>query len=213
MISLSCKSCGEKNQVESFLAAAQQNCMNCGQPLMGGGLARPAPRHGEPKPWERLDQAPDQVGAGTRNISVQAVASINFLFGVLYLTSGLLFWISSSTLKNPALARGVTQEQLERARMILSIMTTVATLMGLVMLLAGAGLLARAAWARYLALGLAGLSAVLGLLVVGLAMMSKTRPDACTLALYALHSGITFFVLLQPQVAAEFGSPPPPEEG
>src|SRR5258708_32413039 len=110
MITLSCKGCGEKNQVESFLAAAQQNCMSCGMPLMGESLARPTPRRGQPKPWEQLDQAPEQVGAGTRNISIQAVAYINFTFGALYLACGLLSWMGSSMLRNPSFDRGVKLE-------------------------------------------------------------------------------------------------------
>ena len=119
--------------------------------------------------------------------------------------------MGSSVLNSRNATRGAPLDQVEKARMVLTIMTTVATSMGLAMLLAGAGLLNRMAWSRYLALVLAGLSALLCLLVVGVAMMSKTRPDPWMLAMYALHSGLTFFVLLQPEVAAEFGSRPPPE--
>lgn len=35
MIEISCQSCGEKNGVNSFLAAAQQPCRRCGRLLMG----------------------------------------------------------------------------------------------------------------------------------------------------------------------------------
>jgi hypothetical protein len=208
MISMNCRNCGESNQIESFLTAAQQNCIHCGQPLMGESLSRPTTtRRGDPKPWERLEDAPAQIGAGTRNISIKAVASANFVFGALYVACGVFIWLGSSLVTQRSLTQsGQRDINLDELRKGMNIIASIVVLLGLPMILASVGLLQRAAWGRYLALVLAGLSAGLCVLSVVLAAMARTQPDVCGIALYATYSGITFFVLLQPDVAAEFGS-------
>jgi hypothetical protein len=210
MISMSCRSCGEKNDVESFLTAAQQNCKSCGSPLMGESLAQPTTRRGEPKPWERLDQAPAQVGAGTRNISIQIVSYLNFSYGALYVACGLFFWTMGSVLDSKAGAAALRQkgQNVDDAKMVFNIMAGVALLLGLPMILAGVGLLSRSPWGRYLALVLASLSALLCVLNLGFSVMKQVTPDLCSLIMYASYSGVTFFVLVQPEVIREFGGPP-----
>jgi hypothetical protein len=219
MISMSCRSCGEKNDVESFLSAAQQNCKSCGSPLMGESLAQPAARRGEPKPWERLDQAPAQVGAGTRNISIQIVAYLNFAYGALYMLCGLFFWIMGSVMDSKVMATAARQAQQQgktldvaQAKMMFNILAAVAALLGIPMILAGVGLLSRSPWARYLALVLATLSAGLAVFNVGYTVMNHAKPDLCSLIMYASYSGMTFFVLFQPEVVREFGGPPSESE-
>lgn len=213
MISMSCRSCGEKNEVESFLTAAQQNCKSCGSPLMGESLAQPRARRGEPKPWERLDQAPAQVGAGTRNISIQIVAYLNFAYGALYVLCGLFLWTMGSVLGSKAGTAALREkgQNVEDATMILNVMAAISVVLGMPMILAGVGLLSRLSWARYLALVLASLSALLALFNVGYTVMNHAKPDICSLIMYASYSGVTFFVLFQPEVAKEFGASPPAE--
>lgn len=210
MHSMNCRSCGEANQVESFLTAAQQDCSSCGRPLMGESLAQPTTaRRGEPKPWERLEEAPAQVGAGTRNISIKAVASANFFYGALYVLCGLFIWITSSMVNPRALAKsGQPNVNVDEFRTAMNIAAAIVVLLGMPMILAGAGLLQRAAWGRYLALVLAGLSILLCIFNVGVAMAAHRPPDVCGITMYISYSAITFFVLLQPEVAAEFGSGP-----
>jgi hypothetical protein len=210
MISMNCKSCGEANQVESFLTAAQQNCSSCGRPLMGESLAKPtSTRRGEPKPWERLEEAPAQVGAGTRNISIKAIASVNFLYGSLYVACGAFIWLGSGFVTQRSLSQsGQSNVNVDEFKTMMTIIAGIVIMLGMPMIVAGAGLLQRAAWSRYLALVLAGLSALLCVWAVVGPMMLHRRPDVCSIILYATYSGITFFVLLQPEVAAEFGSRP-----
>lgn len=213
MISMSCRSCGEKNDVESFLSAAQQNCKSCGAPLMGESLAQPTRRRGEPKPWERLEDAPAQVGAGTRNISIQIVAYLNFAFGALYILCGLFFWTMGSVVGSRSMAAAAMRQgktlDIEQAKMMFNILAAIAAVLGVPMILAGVGLLSRSPWGRYLALVLATLSALLAVFNLGYTIMNHAKPDLCSLIMYATYSGVTFFVLFQPEVVQEFDSPPP----
>lgn len=212
MITLKCKSCGEPNQVESFISASHQNCSSCGMPLMGGGLAMPGPRRsGDPKPWEQMENAPAQVTAGTRNITIKAVATINFFYGGLYLLCALMAWMSSSMVSERSLARNPQTKhvRLDEMKTAINIVAITFVVLGMPMIVAGLGLLARMAWGRYLALGLAGLSAALTVYILIAATIAKARPDVCSLIMTASYSGLTFFVLLQPHVAAEFSSSRP----
>lgn len=231
MISLSCRSCGEKNQCESFLAASQQNCMHCGRPLMGDSLVQSAPSRSGPKPWEQIENAPSQVTAGTRNIAIKIIAYFNFFYAALYLACGLLLWITSSMvptsarLNAPPPSRPMppgrtvmppppqTQQNVnvkpEELQMVLNILAAIFVIVGLPMAAAGAGLLMRAPWGRYLALVLGSLAAILTVVNVGFAIAHHARPDLCSLVMNISYAGVTFFVLFQADVIAEFHPPAP----
>jgi hypothetical protein len=207
VISLACASCGEKNEVESFLTAAQQHCVHCGQPIMGGALARPdTPLAPGEKPWERMEHAPAQITAGSRDTWVRGIATANFVFGGLYLACGLAVSASVSLLrtgmgKQAARDAGLTEAQITQASIISWVMIGVAVLM----MIAGVGLLGRMAWGRYIALGLASVACVLAIL----AIINRAMFDA---VLHVTYAGLSFFILLRPDVAAEFqrgGRPDP----
>src|SRR5437764_14980892 len=121
MYQLNCKHCGEVNAVDSFLAAAERNCTHCGQPIMGA----PATRASTDRPWEKQEELPPELGAGNRNIMVQAVSYMNFIFGALHLTCGLFLNVIAGLFKTEAGAqaaaqKGLTGEQLANAAVMAS---------------------------------------------------------------------------------------------
>jgi hypothetical protein len=210
MISLSCAHCGEKNQVDSFLNAAEKLCASCGQPMMGGKLASQEQTDGR-KPWERVEEVGDRLMAGSRDIWLQTIAGINFGYGSVTLLCGLIFWVFGGMADAAAKAqRGMQHaEQVQQAATYLHIFAYVTMFLGICTIVAGFGLKMRAPWGRYLGLFVA---AIAGLMVV---------LDIANLAVYGVHSirhmfylalqitytVATFYILFRKDVIREFHPP------
>jgi hypothetical protein len=202
MFSLACKHCGQQNQVESLLTAAQKLCQHCGQPILGDRIVEhPEASRSSAKPWEDLTKAGDDIYAGSRSMWLNGVSYVNFVSGVLNLLCGLqtflLSNLATSVAASKASARGATTEQIKEAGTLLNILAIAMIVSALLMFAAGVGLRYRLRWGRYLTLGIASLAALAcvdNVINVQIGAMLRN-------GLYALAC---FYILFRPDVIREF---------
>ncbi len=199
MYTLSCKHCGEKNEVESLLKAAETPCKSCGQPVMGDRIApeTESPGGRPLEPWEKALETNDQFQAGTRDAGITMIAKVNWSYGVLFILFAVLCAVSDTVAITSRHRMGEPPAQ--RMEFSPAIMAGVMFVLGLLMLLSGFGLRVRAPWARHLGLVVAGLAGLL--FIGGIILMAKIK----ALIMLGTYTGLAFFFLLRADVAAEFG--------
>jgi hypothetical protein len=211
MYSLACTSCGEKNTVESFLTAPQKLCTKCGQPIMGGKAAQPDDGR---KPWERLEEAGDQIHAGSRDAWLRGIAGINFFYGFLYLIWGL-FWVFASGLATSDMGKEAVRTSItlrtqggteyEGNRTVLYLMAYLSLGLAAALYISGYGLLQRSPWGRYMSLVVAGFVA---LLLISDVMNSMFL----ALIVHLTYVVATVYILFRRDVVNEFHPPATPAE-
>jgi hypothetical protein len=166
------------------------------QPQPEHAITAEAPRE-RPAGADTLQERP--VGRA-RSGAVTGVAVANFLLGILEIVQGVFLLVGAGVFGSAGRLPGAPAEFRQAAGVLAALavmLAVVSILMGLLMELAGWGLLARRPWARSLTLVLGGLA-----VLAALASLNPLNP--LSLILNAGYAALVFVVLLNPRYTAEF---------
>ncbi len=168
MIRLRCASCGQEAEVESMIAAGQQACTTCGRMIIGGAAPPAGIRDSAIEPWEYEDDA-----SGDRPPARSAGVTVLGIVLIVFAVPGLLFVVCCGGLVGPFLFQQFDYEAIQRhnramprdridtqdleekvklAQTLVAISLGVIGVVSVLQLIAGAGVLRRRQWGRYLAL-------------------------------------------------------------